>query len=105
MDRVLAAGPVAIESAYVGDGRAVRLDAVLLQPEVERVLLAGDDGRQGLLRSWATKRRLAPVEAGAGSVTAYVYDAGGRLVATVTGSGSFTVPVEPFGFTYLLGDP
>jgi hypothetical protein len=98
-DRELAAGPVAIESAYVGDGRAVRLDAVLLQPEIERILLAGAGGRQGLLRSWATERRLATVDAG---LTAYVYDASGRLVKTV--SGRLVVPVEPFGFTYLLGD-
>jgi hypothetical protein len=102
-DRVLTAGPVAIESAYVGDGGAVRLDALLLQPEIERLLLAGDGGTQGLLRSWATVRRLATIDAGTDGVTAYVYDAGGRLVDTVSGSGSLPVPIEPFGFTYLLG--
>ncbi|MBA2634371.1 MAG: hypothetical protein H0U86_15465, partial [Chloroflexi bacterium] len=80
--RVLAAGPIAVESAYVGDGRPVRLDAVLLQPEIERLTLAGAGGTQGLLRSWATERRLATVEAGASGLTAYVYDAGGRLVET-----------------------
>ena len=103
-DRVLAAGPITIESAYVGDSRAVRLDAVLLQPEIERLLLAGAGGRQGLLRSWATERRLATVEAGTVHLTAYVYDAGGRLVETASGTGSLVVPVEPYGFTYLLGD-
>ena len=103
-DRVLAAGPIAIESAYVGDGGAVRLDALLLQPEIERLLLAGLGGRQGLLRSWATERRLATVDAGADGLTAYVYDAGGRLVETVSGTGRLRVPVEPYGFTYLLGD-
>ncbi len=101
-DQVLAAGPVAIESAYVGDGGAVRLDALLLQPEIERVLLAGKRGSQGLLRSWATERRLATVDAGNG-LTAYAYDAAGRLVETVKGKGSLMVPVEPYGFTYLLG--
>jgi hypothetical protein len=101
---VLAVGPIAIESAYVGGGRAVRLDAVLLQPEIERLMLAGDGGRQGLLRSWATERRLATVDAGAAGLTAYVHDAGGRLVETVSGAGSLEVPVEPYGFTYLLGD-
>jgi YD repeat-containing protein len=100
--RSMPAGPVAIESAYVGDGRPVRLDAMLLQPEIERLLLAGDDGRQGLLRSWATKRRLATVDAGSG-LTAYAYDADGRLVESVSGSGRLRVPVEPFGFTYLIG--
>ena len=103
-DLVLAAGPVAIESAYVGDGRAVRLDALLLQPEIERLLLAGNGGRQCLLRSWATESRLATVEAGADGLTAYAYDAGGRLVETVSGTGSLAVPVEPYGFTYLAGD-
>jgi len=101
-DQVLAAGPVAIESAYVGDGAAVRLDALLLQPEIERLMLAGDGGRQGMLRSWATERRLATVDAETDGLTAYVYDAGGRLVEKV--SGSLVVPVEPYGFTYLLGD-
>ena len=102
--RVLAAGPIAVESAYVGDGRPVRLDAVLLQPEIERLTLAGAGGTQGLLRSWATERRLATVEAGASGLTAYVYDAGGRLVETASGTGRLVVPVEPYGFTYLLGE-
>lgn len=102
-DRVLATAPVAIESAYVGEGGAVRLDALLLQPEIERLLLAGEDGRQGLLRSWATERRLASVDAGADGLTAYAYDADGRLVETVSGTGSLMVPVEPYGFTYVLG--
>jgi hypothetical protein len=103
-DRPLAAGPVAIESAYVGEGAPVRLDALLLQPEIERLMLAGEDGSQGLLRSWATQRRLASVDAGAAALTAYAYDAGGHLVETVSGTGSLAVPVEPYGFTYLLGD-
>jgi hypothetical protein len=101
---VLAAGQVAIESAYVGDGGPVRLDGLLLQPEVERLLLAGEGGRQGLLRSWATQARLTTIDAGANGLTAYVYDAGGRLVDTVSGTGSMSVSVEPYGFTYLLGD-
>jgi hypothetical protein len=102
--RVFDVGPVAIESAYVGDGAPVRLDALLVQPEIERLLLSGDGGRQGLLRSWATQRRLATLDAGTGGLTAFAYDADGRLVETVTGTGSLAVPVEPFGFTYLTGD-
>jgi len=103
-DRTLAAGPVAIESAYVGEGAPVRLDALLLQPEIERLMLAGDGGSQGLLRSWATQRRLASVDAGAAVLTAYAYDASGHLVETASGTGILSVPVEPYGFTYLLGD-
>ena len=102
-DRLLAAGPIAIESAYVGEGGAVRLDALLLQPEIERLLLSGDGGRQGLLRSWATERRLATVDAETEGLTAHVYDAAGRLVETVSGTGNLVVPVEPGGFTLLLG--
>jgi YD repeat-containing protein len=52
---------------------------------------AGAGGRQGLLRSWATKRRLATVDTGAAGLTAYVYDAAGRLVETVSGVGNLTV--------------
>ncbi|MGH3087522.1 MAG: hypothetical protein ACRDSJ_09425, partial [Rubrobacteraceae bacterium] len=37
-------GEVEILSAYVGDGRPARLDALLVQPEIERLLLSGDDG-------------------------------------------------------------
>ncbi len=102
--RELGAGPVAIESAYVGDGAPVRLDALLVQPEIERLLLSGDGGQQGLLRSWATVRRLASVEAGTGGSTAFAYDAEGRLVETVSGAGTLAVPVEPYGFTYVRGD-
>jgi YD repeat-containing protein len=102
-DRLLDAGPVAIESAYVGDGAAVRLDALLVQPEIERLLLSGDGGRQGVLRSWATQRRLATLDAGSGGLTAFAYDANGRLIEMTHGTGSFAVPVEPYGFTYLLG--
>jgi hypothetical protein len=98
------AGPVAIESAYVGDGAPVRLDALLVQPEIERLLLSGDGGQQGLLRSWATQRRIASVDAGTGGLTAFAYDVDGRLVETVSGTGTIAVPVEPYGFTYVRGD-
>ena len=102
-NRVLQAGLVTVESSYVGDGAPVRLDALLVQPEVERLLLAGDGGRQGILHSWSSQRRLATVDAGAGRLTAFAYDANGRLVKTTRGTGAFAVPVEPYGFTYLIG--
>jgi YD repeat-containing protein len=97
-------GRVAIESAYVGDGAPARLDALLVQPEIERLRLSGDGGQQGLLRSWATQRRVTSVDAGTGGSTAYAYDADGRLVETVSGTGTLAVPVEPYGFTYLRGN-
>jgi YD repeat-containing protein len=102
-DEWMTPGAIDIVSAYVGDGPPARLDAVLLQPEIERILLAGAGGSQGLLRSWSTARRMATVSAGAGVVTAYAYDAAGRPVETVSGTGDFAVPVEPYGFTYLVG--
>jgi hypothetical protein len=103
-DRVLNAGSAEIDSAYVGDGAPVRLDALLVQPEIERLLLTGTGGRQGVLRSWATQRRIATVDAGLGGLTAFAYDADGRLIETANGTGSLAVPVEPSGFTYLSGD-
>jgi hypothetical protein len=103
-NRVIEAGSVAIQSSYVGDGGPVRLDALLVQPEIERLLLSGAGGRQGLFRSWATQRRLATVDAGAGGLTAFAYDSNGRLVETSHGTGSFAVPVEPYGFTYVTGN-
>jgi YD repeat-containing protein len=103
-DREFPAGTIAVESAYVGDGEPVRLDALLIQPEVERLLLTGGGGRQGVLRSWAAQRRLVTVDAGTGGLTAYAYDALGELVRTVHGNGPLAVPVEPHGFTYVTGD-
>jgi YD repeat-containing protein len=100
---VLGAGPSTIDSAYVGEGARVRLDALIVQPEIERILLAGDGGRQGVLRSWAAERRLASVAAGSGRLTAFAYDASGRLVSTTSGTGTMTVPVEAYGFTYVTG--
>lgn len=102
-DRVLEAGSVVVESSYVGEGGPARLDALLVQPEVERLLLAGDGGRQGVLHSWSPKRRLASVDAGSGGLTAYAYDARGRLASTTHVTGIAAVPVEPYGFTYLIG--
>jgi YD repeat-containing protein len=103
-DREFPAGMLSAESAYVGDGQPVRLDALLVQPEVERLLLTGDGGRQGVLRSWAAQRRLVTLDAGTGGLTAYAYDALGELVRTVDGSGLLDVPIEPYGFTYVTGD-
>jgi hypothetical protein len=103
-DRTLNSGRVAIESAYVGDGAPVRLDALLVQPEIERLLLSGDGGRQGVLRSWASQRRVTALDAGTAGLTAFAYDRSGRLVETVSGTGSLEVPVETYGFTYLAGD-
>jgi len=34
---------------------------------------------------------------------AFAYSADGRLAETVSGTGMLAVPVEPRGFTYLIG--
>ncbi|MGZ6266429.1 MAG: hypothetical protein ACXWN4_05945, partial [Candidatus Limnocylindrales bacterium] len=102
--QLMPAGTTDILAAYVGEGRPVRLDALLVEPEIERLLLAGDGGEQGLLRSWATVRRVVTLNAGAAGLQAFAYDANGRLVETASGTGSLAIPVEPYGFTYLLGD-
>ncbi len=99
---VIPAGQVSITATYAGDGRPARLDAVLLQPEIEQIILAGTGGRQGLLHSWATERRVTTVNAGTHGMTAFAYSADGRLAETVSGTGSLAVPVAPHGFTYLI---
>ncbi len=81
------AGDTTVTAAYVGDGRPARLDGVLLQPEVEWVTLGGPGGGQALLRSFASVPRHHAVQLGSGPVTAYSYDAQGRLVSTAQGRG------------------
>ena len=103
-NRTLAAGPASLQAAYVGDGRPARLDALIVEPEIERLILAGDGGRQGLLRSWSDERRVTTVDAGSAHLVAYAYDPTGRLMETTSGTGTVAVPVEALGFTYLLID-
>jgi YD repeat-containing protein len=99
--RTVPAGPTTVTASYVGDGRPARLDGVLLQPEIEWVTLAGPGGGgQALLRSFATQARHQVVNLGSGTVTAYAYDAHGRLVASTTGTqGRVDAQVAAGGFT------
>jgi hypothetical protein len=96
-----AAGPAALLSAYIGDGTAARLDAVLVQPEVEWLVLSGGDSGQALLRSFSPSLQTRAVTLeGTGPTTARAYDQRGTLVATVTSSsGTVAAPVAPGGFT------
>jgi YD repeat-containing protein len=97
------AGSTAITAAYVGDGRPARLDGVLLQPEIEWVTLAGSGGGQAVLRSFASRPRHQVIHLGGGSVTAYAYDAQGRLVTTTTGEqGRVDAPVVAGGLTTVI---
>jgi len=101
---VFSGGAASIRSAYAGDGREARLDALLVQPEVEQLLLRGESGAQGLLRSWASVQRRHMVNLGtSGPVTAYAYDRQGKLTTVAIGrAGRVAAPVEPYGFTYLV---
>ncbi|ROP34638.1 hypothetical protein [Pseudokineococcus lusitanus] len=77
----------------------VDLDAVLLRPEVSRLVLAADDGGPGttLLASAVAAPRTAAVEAGPGGAVATRYDAVGRLVGTTdvpAGGGDVVVPAD-----------
>jgi hypothetical protein len=78
-----------------------RLDAVLVQPEVEWLVLGGGRGGQALLRSFARSPRTRAVTLeGTGPARARAYDQRGRLVTTVTSaSGTVAAPVAPGGFT------
>jgi len=72
-------GPAELVSAYAGTGPEARLDAVLVQPEVEWLVLGGSGGGQAVARS---------------------YDRAGRLVEVATSrDGHLRVPVAPGGFT------
>ncbi len=101
---VFSSGTTSISSAYTGDGREARLDALLVQPEVEQLLLRGESGAQGMLRSWASVRRTQMVNLGVASpVTAYSYNREGELTAVRIGrAGRVAALIEPYGFTYLL---
>jgi len=96
-----AAGPATLLSAHVGDGPVARLDAVLVQPEVEWLVLGGGGGGQALLRSFARSPRTQAITLeGTGPTRALAYDQRGRLVATATSaSGTVAAPVAPDGFT------
>jgi hypothetical protein len=78
-----------------------RLDAVLVQPEVEWLVLGGGGGGQALLRSFARSPRTQAITLeGTGPTTARAYDQQGQLVATATSrSGTVAAPVPPGGFT------
>ncbi|MDQ5833802.1 MAG: hypothetical protein M3550_12245, partial [Actinomycetota bacterium] len=103
------AGPrgVTPEPGYLDDrgrGLPVDFDALLLEPEIERLLLSAGGATHGILRSAAPTRRLVRLRLGPGLYRAFAYDARGRLRERATGSaGRLAAPVVPGGFTYLLG--
>jgi hypothetical protein len=94
-------GPAELAAAYAGTGPEARLDALLVQPEVEWLVLAGNGGGQALARSFASHPEVRAIDlAGSGPASARSYDRSGRLVAVVTSAdGHLRVPVAPGGFS------
>jgi hypothetical protein len=76
------------------------LDAVLFQPLIESVALAGDGRGQTLARSFAPAKRFAALPVpGAGPVRATSYDAQGRAAASARGVGAtIAIAIPPGGF-------
>ena len=95
------AGPADLVSTYAGTGPEARLDAVLVQPEVEWLVLGGSGGGQAVARSFARHREVRVLDlAGSGPASARSYDRAGRLVEVVISPGGhLRVPVAPGGFT------
>jgi hypothetical protein len=94
-------GPAELVAAYAGTGPEARLDATLVQPEVEWLVLAGAGAGQAVARSFATSREVRTLElAGHGPASARSYDRSGRLVeVAISLDGHLRVPVAPGGFT------
>jgi len=95
------AGPADLVSSYAGTGPEARLDAVMVQPEVEWLVLGGSGGGQAVARSFARHREVRVVDlGGSGPASARSYDRSGRLVEVATSPGGhLRVPVAPGGFT------
>jgi hypothetical protein len=84
-------------------GGTVLVDALLIQPEVEQLVLAGGGSATALLRSFATGPRTATVELpGAGTATVRVLDPTGRTLATWSTSAATIRPTIPAGGTALI---
>jgi hypothetical protein len=73
------------------------LDAVLYQPLLESLSLAGDGPGQALVRSFALDRRTATIAVpGSGRTRATSYDAAGREAAEASANGpqvSISIPL------------
>ena len=78
----------------------VSLDAALIQPLLEHVVLGRAAAAQAVVRSFDTRTRSAALELpGAGAVRVSSYDSGGRLDRRSTQRGKVRARVLPGGFT------
>ena len=82
------------------DGDPARLDAVMLEPLVSRLVLAGDGHGTALLRSASTTSEKAQVRvAGTGTARVLTYDGAGQPVGTaISTARTVTVTVPAGGF-------
>ena len=77
-----------------GGGDEARLDALMVEPLVSRLVLGGDGHGTALLRSAAaTDRRTTVWVPGTGPATVEQYDGTGRLLATSVSKAAGAVPV------------
>jgi hypothetical protein len=83
--------------------RTVLVDALLIQPEIERLVLDGSYGATALLRSFAIAPRGTAFDLpGSGSATVWLMDSTGRVVATRTQQGSTIHLTVPAGGTAVV---
>ena len=104
-DGEVPAGPRTLRLEHTGGEQAVEVDAVLVQPALEWLLLGDADGdaAQAVVKSFddrfRTHRLALPVD---GPVTAGSYDATGRLYEEYAGDGGFVaVRLPPGGFAVI----
>jgi hypothetical protein len=85
-------------------GDMARLDAVMLEPLISRLVLAGDGHATALLRSADSQAALAVVDLpGHGRAVIEVYDGSARLLSRSTSTAStMRVTVAPGGFTIVM---
>ncbi len=91
-------------AASAAGGDEARLDAVMLEPLVSRLVLSGDGHTTALLRSAESKVAHAVVRLpGRGRAVVEVYDASARLLSRSTSPArTLQVAVAPGGFTIVM---
>jgi hypothetical protein len=100
-----AAGPAQVRSTYTGDGSDAALNAVLVQPETESLVLGDSNTFRALVRGFSPRQEVVSFTVpGGADATISSYESKGRLVKTTVGSGgTYRVPVQPGGFTVVTG--
>jgi hypothetical protein len=99
--KAVPAGVEAVSATALGG--PVRIDALLVRPEVSRVVLTGEGVRSELVHSAATGARSVSVGESGASATARVYDVSGRLVSESAVSGVVDITLPPGGFAVVTG--